>query len=117
MDPIIAALSFAGNALGGLFGFLSADRQASVVETGIEAQRDIRLRAFDSWLESMFSRERLLESGQHYGRDIAWTNADVQRDRIFYNYQAVEALRGSFVAAAGVGLLALATYLALRDEK
>ena len=46
----------------------------------------------------------------------SWNNADVQRDRVFYNYQSAVALRGALVAVAGTALLGLAVYAALKES-
>jgi len=116
MEPVSAVLGFLGSVVGGVTSYLGIDRQAAAIEHQADVERDIQLGGFDAWVQGMFSQERSLLAGYHYQRDSNWIWGDVQRDRIFYNYMAANSLRGSVVAVAGVGLLALATYLALKGD-
>ena len=103
-------------ALGGVFNFLGVDRQAAAAEA-IARERGATARAFyDALAQLGLSQERIAEIRAMFGRDVAWTEGDVQRTRIFYNYQALASARGMAVALAGAGLLAFALYLAAKEE-
>jgi len=116
VEPVTALIGLASNAIGGIFSFLSVDRQASVADHQISADLKAKQSYFDAWLQSVLSQERTALAGYEYGAELSWNNADVQRDRVFYNYQSAVALRGAFVAVAGAALLGLAVYAALRES-
>ncbi len=117
MDPLTAILQFAGGAVGGLFKFLGADRQARVAETQITADLQAKQSYFEAWLQSVLAQERAARGAYRRDTALGWIGGDVDKTRAYYGYQTANALRGSVVAVAGVGLLALATYLAMRGEK
>jgi len=117
VDPLTAILQFAGGAVGGLFQFLGADRQARVAETQISADLQAKQSYFEAWLQSVLAQERAARGAYRRDTALGWISGDVDKTRAYYGYQTANALRGSVVAVAGVGLLALATYLAMRGEK
>ena len=116
MEPVTALIGLASNAIGGIFSFLSVDRQASVADHQISADLKAKQSYFDAWLQSVLSQERTALAGYRYGADINWNDDQVQRDRVFYNYQSAVALRGALVAVAGTALLGLAVYAALKES-
>ncbi len=117
MEPLTAILSFASNALGGMFNFLGVDRQARVAERQISADLQAKQSYFEAWLQSVLAQERAARGAYRRDTALGWVAGDVDKTRAYYGYQTANALRGSFVAVAGVGLLALATYLAMREGK
>jgi len=117
VEPISAVLGFLSSVVGGVTNYFGINRQAAAFEYRADAERDIKLGGFDAWVQSILSQERALIASYHYQRDLGWVWSDVQRDRIFYNYEAANALRGSLVAVAGTGLLAIAAYLAVGESK
>jgi len=89
---------------GGALNYLGVDRQASAAER-IARERTEAARAwYDALVEGWLSQERINEIRAWFGRDVAWEEGDVQRARIL------------IVALAGAGLLALALYLAAKEE-
>jgi len=116
MEPVTALIGLVGNALGGFFNYLGVDRQASVADHQISANLQAQQSYFDAWLQGALAQERTARAGYEYGAEVSWNNADVQRDRVFYNYQSAVALRGAFVAVAGTALLGLAVYVALKES-
>ncbi|WP_457638433.1 hypothetical protein [Oceanithermus sp.] len=115
MEPLTAILSFAGSAVGGLFNFLGADRQARVAETQISADLQAKQSYFEAWLDSVLAQERAARAAYRRDTALGWISGDVAETRAYYSYQTANTLRGSVVAVAGVGLLALATYLAMKE--
>ena len=108
------------SALVGLFGgalnYFGVDRQASAAEA-IARERGATARAwYDTLARLGLSQERINEIRSWFARDVAWEEGDVQRTRIFYNYQALVSARGAVIALAGAGLLAFALYLAAKEE-
>ena len=103
-------------ALGGVFNFLGADRQASAAENIAKTRQQIAQDWFDTLTQGWLSQERIAEIGAYFGRDVAQEEGDVQRTRIFYNYQSLATARGMIVALAGAGLLGLTVYLAAKEE-
>jgi len=102
--------------IGGLVQYFGADRQARAAET-IVRERETTARAwYDTLVEGWLSQERIQEIQNWFARDVAWEEGDVQRTRIFYNYQALVSARGVVIALAGAGLLGLALYLAAKEE-
>jgi len=113
MEIVSAVVSLIGGALQ-LFGI---NRQASAAET-IAFEREKTARAwFDTIAEGWKSQERIAEIRAWFGRDVAWEEGDVQRTRIFYNYQALTNMKQALIAAAGVSLLGIAVYLGLKEEE
>jgi len=103
-------------AIGGLFQYAGVDRQARAAET-IAREREATARAwYDTLVEGWLSQERIQEIQSWFARDVAWEEGDVQRTRIFYNYQALVSARGVVIALAGAGLVGLALYLAAKEE-
>lgn len=112
MEPISAVLGL----LGGVFNYLGVDRQASAAEA-IARERSATARAwYDTLTQGWLSQERVNEIRAWFGRDVAWTEGDVQRTRIFYNYQALATARGTLIALAGASLIGFALYLATKEE-
>jgi hypothetical protein len=111
VDPFTAVLGFLGNAVGGVAGYFTADRQASAAENVADAQRDAKLAWFKALVKGWDTQAHIDEMKAWFGRDVAWIEGDTQRTRIFYNYRALAAMRGVVISLAGVALLGLAVYL------
>ena len=102
--------------IGGALNYLGVDRQASAAERIARERTEVARAWYDALVEGWLSQERINEIRAWFGRDVAWEEGDVQRARIFYNYQALASTRGTIVALAGAGLLAFALYLAAKEE-
>jgi len=87
----------------GLFGFLGADRKASAAENIARERKQAQLAWFDALTQGWRDWANIAEIKALTGRDVANEEADVQRTRIFYNYQALAATQGTLVAAVGRG--------------
>ena len=116
MELAVAIIGLLGSVVGGAGNYLGIGRQASAIEYQSDVARDIQLGGFNAWVEGMLARERALIAGLHYQRDIDWIQGDIQRDRIFYNYMAANALRSSLVTVAGAALLAMVAYLVAKED-
>ncbi len=102
--------------VGGALSYLGVDRQASAAER-IARERGATARAwYDTLARLGLSQERINEIRSWFARDVAWEEADVQRARIFFNHQAFVSAQGTLIAITGAGLLALALYLAAKEE-
>ncbi len=117
MEPLTALLDLGGSIVSGIANYFAADRQASAIERVSENQLKGQLGWYDTLKSWFASQERQAETEAWFGRDVAWSEADVQRARIYYNFQAATALRGAIVAVAGAGLVALAIYAAGKEGK
>ena len=102
--------------LGGALSYFGVDRQASAAEA-IARERGATARAwYDALVEGWLSQERINEIRSWFARDVAWEEGDVQRARLFFNFQAFASAQRTVIALAGAGLLALALYLAAKEE-
>ncbi len=115
MEPLTALVDLGGSIVSGIASYFAADRQASAIEHASDNQLKGQLGWYDTLKSWFASQERQSETEAWFGRDVAWSNADVQRTRIFYNFQAATALRGAIVAVAGAGLIALAVFAAGKE--
>lgn len=109
-------LSAITGVIGGALNYFSVDRQASAAERIAHERAETARSWFDALVKGWLSQERIHEIQAWFGRDVAWEEGDVQRTRIFYNYQALAAARGMVISLAGAALLGLALYLAAKEE-
>lgn len=112
-----ALLGLLGNALGGLFGFLGADRQARAVEEVAQSrERSIR-NLVDAAIVQWHELGRIVEAQVGAVRDATYWQQETQRTRVYYNYKALQASQGLLLLGAGAGLVGLAVWLGSREEK
>jgi len=116
MDLVSAILGLVGGAVSGAFSYFGIDRQARAAET-ISREREATARAwYETLAEGCLSQERMNEIRAWFGRDVAWEEGDVQRSRLFYNFQAFDRAQKTAIVLAGAGLVGFALYLATRED-
>ncbi len=117
MDPLLGALiGLGGDIVGGVTGFFTADRQARAIEHGQDVQRDIARYGYDALTTWYNQLGDIAGLNALLGQTQAREQGDAARARYYFGYKTAEALRGTLIAVAGAGLVAVAIYAAMKGE-
>lgn len=112
-----ALLGVLGNALGGFFGFLGADRQARAVEEVAQSRERSIKNLVDAAIVQWHELGRIVEAQMGTAREAVYWGQSTQRSRIYYNYKALQASQGLLLLGAGAGLVGLAVWLGSREKE
>ena len=116
MDPLLALVSLGGDIVGGLSSFFTADRQARAIEHGQYVQRDIARYGYDALITWYYQLGDIAGLNALLGQTQAREQGDATRAKYYFGYKTAEAMRGTLIAVAGAGLVAVAIYAAMRGE-
>lgn len=116
MEIVSALLGFGSNLLN-VFSRTDQTRAKERIERG---QQEVDRRAIEAQeriaLEQIWGRERAEQIQAWLGKTQIREQSQIERTRAFYGFATARELRGTYVAIAGVGLVALALFFSRKER-